>query len=1432
MSMSIYAGAYGYMPKPELEGILTDPHFRIIFIHGLNSPCTGVGGTHDDSEAVGLKPIKSPFELPLAIEAYTFYHEGNLLEDVDQTGFSHGSSSDQSDRRTILICHGSGGLIVKEALLRSVIQSDPEQAFHQLILGLIFIGTPHSTADERLPYQLNLMRNNQGPDSPALSMKIIASITTLLRGFNSLDWSRLGFKPVSLFEEVGLPDAPEAFGPVVNCEDVFIRGQRQIGLHANHWSTWNFSDPSSSTYKAISTIIQSFCHDLTSSKCEGSYPQMDPDISGLLRSLQVTSTESFSTPMQGTCLWIFQHEAFGSWLEQPSGLLWIKGKPGSGKSTLLRFIHQTVKFSEPTSLFFFQFNTSGHSSTNAMLRSLIFQLLARRPCYQLQGMRDTYAIRTEVHGDYGADWQWGDPELLSYLRESLLQATKEDLHLVIFLDALDEATEDMPIDSIILNILTIPSIRICAASRSGPNLSNVEPRTIILDDLNTADIIYYTKSMVSSVDYKGADIQRRIIPSLIEASDGMFLYVHLVLSNLEIWIDQLEGQDQSRAGHIDFPKGLDDLYCLIVSRIESSLENRDLVRHIFQWVAFATRPLIVTELTDAMALGSLDGYDFCRHSRKNIGALSGQLAEDCDCAQKITSLCRGLVSIQYSATDPEQSVVSFIHQSVVDFLVEYKPCEARDVSHQLWGRSTQNNTLIKVSPGGIPATQLVLQEPVFKGQGHKALARSCCRAILSATRSRREGFTDSYSFTFSFLSYAAENWMLHLRIALELEPSSSELLLDLSQNAFFENSLALYERIISSHKKCPRLTHISTTNTLWEAKQSETSNPLLLASAIGHVETCKRYIYAGKNYDDRDHLYGMTALGWAAVYGHLEVVRLLLNAGADVNLVSNGETPLLLAVRSGRNGVLEQLLKERPVINSQATITTQSALFRAASLGRTSMINLLISHGADALTADGSGWTPLHYAIAAGKRATLAQLLSTIPRTSFERLKDLPPRNLPGWVHRILLAFGLGLCCRSSGCSSSSAKNSGSKNSENARKRGRQGSKKRGRESTENMDENDEQSMAPPPQKQSRHAFGLRFACPYNKRCPNRFGGACSNFGFPDMHRLKEHLFRCHFLGCDKRTRCGRCKLIFPESEIQDHLILEVACEPTRVAVNYEDGFDTNQSDALKSLKPKQFKTPVLQWEKTFNTVFPDWTADLPSPYHETSETECRIRVAQTLRSEEFRQEVWSTSDMGREVFEGLANILDPLPRASTRPDSQPLRIPNELPMRPALARENGQTALNAFVANLLPTDPQRGTVATESLPAIPAPNPSPHPFRPIPPQAHFPPQFSDTPSHSIFSGAGSISSFCPGQESMYGDGNDASISSLDWSYLDVQMTQSSMHPVEFNFDAPTSINASHSSRHENQPKRNPGTSTSVNIQPAEYGDATPTIWFPSRRDN
>jgi hypothetical protein len=818
---------------------------------------------------------------------------------------------------------------------------------------------------------------------------------------------------------------------------------------------------------------------------EAPFQPMDPDISGwflsilkeerryssclgLLRSLQVNNIEFLSKAMKGTCSWIFENHTFGSWLENPSGLLWVKGKAGSGKSTLLRYIHQTVTFRRPTSLLFFQFNYSSHTSINAMLRSLIFQLLAASPSYQLFRMRDIYALRTETHGDYGTNWQWGDGELLSYLQDSFLRATQDNTHIVVIIDALDEATEQFSVNSVILDILSIPSIRICASSRSSPEFPGLDFHTITLEDFNTADIIYYAKSRVSSAECDISTVEGDLIQSLIEASAGTFLYADLVLSNLEILFNEQEGQ----LSHIDFPRDLAGLYSLILADIESSQKSRDFFQHTSKWVALATRPLTVPELTNALAFEKVQGYKACTHTRRVRRCRPTENRKwRCKCSRDITSQSRGLIAVQLSLTSPRQPVVCFTHQSVSQFLMSYEP--------------------------------FALKSYNFSPEGHEALASSCCKIILSETVSRRVGDKNSDSENWEMTSYALESWIPHLRKALQLGSSCSNLLSDLSQNAFLEIFLALNESIALNSKEWQRLTHKHTLDMSWRAKQSKGSSPLHLMCIAGHVDSCQRYISLGESYDDRDSLYGITPLGWAAAYGHTEVVDLLLDHGATVDCTSsNGTSALDLAVRRGNKRVVELLLSKGSSMK-QPTVTTQQALSLAASLGRASIVDILISYGANALVAEEFGWNPLQNAIAAGKKVTLARLLSTIPKTSFERLKDLPSRNLPGWVQRILLAFGLGLCCRGSGSCSSSATNGGSINPGKGSKRGGQGSRKRGRDTTENMDESDQQSMAPPPQKRSRHTFELRFACPYNKRCPNRFGGACSNFGFPDMHRLK-----------------------------------------------------------------------------------------------------------------------------------------------------------------------------------------------------------------------------------------------------------------------------------------------------------------------------------------
>ena len=69
---------------------------------------------------------------------------------------------------------------------------------------------------------------------------------------------------------------------------------------------------------------------------------------------------------------------------------------------------------------------------------------------------------------------------------------------------------------------------------------------------------------------------------------------------------------------------------------------------------------------------------------------------------------------------------------------------------------------------------------------------------------------------------------------------------------------------------------------------------LLVAAQAGHVNIIKMLIERGANVNCYDN--GGTALHYSAQNGHISVVETLLNAGADFNKADyNGQTPLHLA---------------------------------------------------------------------------------------------------------------------------------------------------------------------------------------------------------------------------------------------------------------------------------------------------------------------------------------------------------------------------------------------------------------------------------------------------------------------------------------------------------------------------------------------------------
>ncbi|XP_041966238.1 NF-kappa-B inhibitor beta [Alosa pseudoharengus] len=132
--------------------------------------------------------------------------------------------------------------------------------------------------------------------------------------------------------------------------------------------------------------------------------------------------------------------------------------------------------------------------------------------------------------------------------------------------------------------------------------------------------------------------------------------------------------------------------------------------------------------------------------------------------------------------------------------------------------------------------------------------------------------------------------------------------------------------------------------------------------------------------DIQNHL-GQTALHLAVIVDQPECVRGLLWGGASAELQERGgNTPLHLAVRELRMECVKELTSCPRLSYEHLSVTNYSgvsALHVAVQKGRSDIINMLLSAGADVNQRDlGSGRSPLHWAVEAQSAQLVALLLS------------------------------------------------------------------------------------------------------------------------------------------------------------------------------------------------------------------------------------------------------------------------------------------------------------------------------------------------------------------------------------------------------------------------------------------------------------------------
>jgi len=619
--------------------------------------------------------------------------------------------------------------------------------------------------------------------------------------------------------------------------------------------------------------------------------------------------------------------------------------------------------------------------------------------------------------------------------------------------------------------------------------------------------------------------------ALAEEAKGIFLWAVLALSQMhyDIYFETTKSKQ-----HYSFwlPATLDAAYETIIQNLwhRHDKTRRGMARDAFTLVLCAQRPLSILELRSALASMHYDSHLLSplNNSEVDDWGIWNKLDKiqnkgSLDVDTQLMLLCGGLLQVAprqaKSANDRTDTdyTVHFIHRTARDFLLEKGSC--------LLDGDLQTPKL--------PFPELEFSNFQLCNAQHHFRTAWICLVYVDHTYERCDQLnTETAMNSALFLDYSLSFGMEHLILAERagVNPMNENMCwLPTFQKGFVDHWSLLHSRIYKDqrlfepHKT--KAVHLMSYYGLpwhdtgvWGASLAEVNEedhhgqtPLSLAAAVGHHHILKMLLDHGADIGHRDHVYGQTPLSQAAAYGHKEVVELLLSKGADYDDNSSGVTPLWLAIRSGHRDIAELLLHAGANAKASSIHTGESCLSHAASLGDIKTAHLLLEQGAEVVTRDSVGWSPLHYAVSQGRKKMIELLLGSLKLQELFKLRDklFKDKVKGSWVNTVLTAIVIMAYCQRGG----EGQTSGNQNRQalSTRSNGRllrtRGNKPQKHKlgAGKEEDDNEENSRGNSEKRRRRSdPNGLRFACPYHKKNRTRFpSGPCNGKGFENIDRLK-----------------------------------------------------------------------------------------------------------------------------------------------------------------------------------------------------------------------------------------------------------------------------------------------------------------------------------------
>lgn len=642
--------------------------------------------------------------------------------------------------------------------------------------------------------------------------------------------------------------------------------------------------------------------------------------------------ERTPTRQVGTCNWFLNNAHFQTWRKDAhSRLLWVSANPGCGKSVLSKCLVEeklaTLDPQHATICYFFFKDVSPDSrSITKAFSAILHQLFTKIP-----GLAEHAVSAFDENGDELSS-------MFSTMWEILENAASDTRagEIVCVLDALDECEEAQQI-TLVEKLKTFYSkaedskaqkqkLRFLLTSRPYRNiraqfnslirrfptihLSGDDESDLIKDEIDL--VIHSEVAAIASERCFHSETEAYLLKQLLKIENRTYLWLHLILD--QIRNSDNAGNEKAIRKEIEtIPQSVSRAYEAILAKAK----DRNLASKLLHIIVGAETTLTLQELNVAMSIED-DSRSYKDLDMETVTAFE----------LRVKSIC-GL----FIYTD--RSKVFLIHQTAKEFLQWNQ--EVSEPATGIWEHSLkpeESNSLLADICVSLLMFDDLETDPLPPGG-------------LDGPVSNVE--YEQYCDAHVFLKYAAEFWIKHL--------NSSPLE---KQNALFKKTTDLCNLQSRRSWTWPRVKEFAEDDTLPSG-----FTDLILASYSGLVAVVKLLVSKKCDVNAMDH-EGATALNRAMQRENVDVIRILLDSGADIEAGGDWDTPWLEEIDDDGSEREVKQFSERPLM--VATLTEDHGMMR-----------MLLAAGADRDARgfpDGrSGETALHAATRYGEKSTMCVLL-------------------------------------------------------------------------------------------------------------------------------------------------------------------------------------------------------------------------------------------------------------------------------------------------------------------------------------------------------------------------------------------------------------------------------------------------------------------------